>query len=760
MRRVTVLYALLALMIVVSATGMRTAHADKAKGTFPGTLIATLDVRTSVQYYSGSFTAKKQEDRFAFTAYDGMTYYFCTTGDRKTKGAIYDASGDILEKDNNSGEGQNFSITWTADFSGTAYLGVIEQGKAIGAYTLAYYFALVGSEPEAPASLAASLESETSVSLSWLDVLGEDGFVIYRDGEEIDRVADDVTSYTDTFSFVAGAWYTYSVSAYNSVGESDPTFANAVLPHVAAPASVEATLNSQTSVTITWSEVEGETGYIVYRDGVEIARTTGNSYTDDYSFAAGTSYAYSVSAYNSVGESEAAAAGAVMPLVGAPSALTATLLSSTSVLLEWDDVAGETGYIIYLNGAEVAFVSSNTTSYTDSYAFAAGTSYTYSVSACNDVSESSATEANPFSVTSVVQVAAGSAHTLVLYSDGSVYSWGSNNMGQLGLGNNTDKNTPQLVSALSGKGVVAIAAGYWHSIALCSDGKVYIWGYNQYGTLGLGNSSNKNTPQLVTALSSKTVIAVAAGCYFSLALCSDGAVYGWGSNDSGQLGLGYRSNEYSPRLISAVSDKGAIALVPGDSFALVLCSDGAVYAMGGNTEGQLGLGDNSHKYTPLLVTGLSGKGVVEVAAGQAHSLARCSDGSVYAWGRNTKGGLGLGHSTSKNTPQLVSGLSGVGAVKLTAGRYQSFALCSDGSVLACGYNGNGELGLGDNTDRNTPQPVSSLSGEGVIDIAAAWDYCFAFCLDGPIYAWGLNEYGQLGLGDYTSRNTPTLVTMP
>ncbi|MFA4986401.1 MAG: hypothetical protein WC712_07435 [Candidatus Brocadiia bacterium] len=434
MRRVTVLYALLALMIVVFVIGMQPAYADKAKGTFPGTLIATLDVRTSVQYYSGSFTDKKQEDRFAFAAYDGMTYYFYTTGDRKTKGAIYDASGDTLEKDNNSGEGQNFSITWTADFTGTAYLGVIEQGKSIGAYTLVYCFALVDSVPDAPASLSVALNSETSVSLSWPDVLGEDGYIIYRDGEEIDRVGDDVTSYTDNYAFAAGSSYTYSVSAYNSVGESEAVAANAVLPHVAAPISVEATLNSQTSGTIAWNDVEGETGYIVYRGGTEIARTTGNSYTDEFSFVAGTWYTYSVLAYNSVGESDQTFANAVLPVVATPSVLTATVLSTTSVLLEWPDVEGESGYVIHMGDAEV-IVGANVVSYTFSYSYALGTTYVFGVSSYNTVGESATTNGagvipNPLPPTVCFAATYGTSGSDSVYSaiplpDGGFMAFGS-----------------------------------------------------------------------------------------------------------------------------------------------------------------------------------------------------------------------------------------------------------------------------------------------------------------------------------------------
>jgi alpha-tubulin suppressor-like RCC1 family protein len=150
------------------------------------------------------------------------------------------------------------------------------------------------------------------------------------------------------------------------------------------------------------------------------------------------------------------------------------------------------------------------------------------------------------------QVAAGELHSIALTSDGTVYTWGYNGFGQLGNGNNTDSNVPVAVitsGVLSGKTITQVAAGKYHSIALASDGTVYTWGRNNEGELGNGNNTNSNVPVAVVTsgvLSGKTITQVAAGKYHSIALASDGTVYTWGRNNEGELGNGDNTNSNVP----------------------------------------------------------------------------------------------------------------------------------------------------------------------------------------------------------------------
>ncbi|WP_051327499.1 thrombospondin type 3 repeat-containing protein [Desulfatibacillum aliphaticivorans] len=243
-------------------------------------------------------------------------------------------------------------------------------------------------------------------------------------------------------------------------------------------------------------------------------------------------------------------------------------------------------------------------------------------------------------------VAAGYRHSLALTSGGEVFAWGSNGAGQLGLGTSgdgADERTPQKVNALSN--VTALAAGEFHSLALARDGSVWSWGNNLWGQLGLGTSgsnTDKATPQKVEALSN--VVAIVAGSYHTLALARDGSVWAWGDNYYGQLGLGTSglgADESTPQKVEALSN--AAAIVAGDNHSLALARDGSVWSWGRNDYGQLGLMDYSEiKTTPQQVTGIAG--LVAMAGGGLHTLAVTQDGAVWAWGYNEYGQAGTGTS--------------------------------------------------------------------------------------------------------------------
>jgi alpha-tubulin suppressor-like RCC1 family protein len=328
-----------------------------------------------------------------------------------------------------------------------------------------------------------------------------------------------------------------------------------------------------------------------------------------------------------------------------------------------------------------------------------------------------------------------------------VWAWGYNEYGQLGDGTNSDRNVPVAVSGLSG--VVALGAGGRHSLAVKSNGTVWAWGDNWAGQLGDGTNTNSNVPVVVSGLSSVT--AVAAGIYHSLALKSDGSVWSWGWNLYGQLGDGTTTNSNVPVAVSGLT--GVVAVAAGEDHSLALKSDGTVRAWGANDVGQLGDGTYTNSTTPVAVYGLTG--VVAIAAGRFHNLALKSDGTVWAWGYNGYGQLGDGTSEwRRNVPVAVSGLSGVVAV--AAGDYHSLALKSDGTVWAWGGNGWGQLGDGTNTNRNVPVAVSGLSD--VVAIAAGYYHSLAIKSDGTVRAWGWNVHGQLGDGTNTDSNVPVAVS--
>jgi alpha-tubulin suppressor-like RCC1 family protein len=361
------------------------------------------------------------------------------------------------------------------------------------------------------------------------------------------------------------------------------------------------------------------------------------------------------------------------------------------------------------------------------------------------------------------RIACGFHHSLALTTDGKVYAWGHNYYGQLGLGNSgvgTNKYSPNRIPNLSN--VSGIAAGEYYSLALTNDGKVYAWGYNGYGQLGLGNTTNQSSPVHVSSLSNVAGIAAntennsSTGASHSLAFTNDGKVYSWGSNSTGQLGLGNNTDQSRPVHVSSLSNVSGITAGGNHSFALT--NDGKVYAWGDNGGGQLGLGNRVERNIPAHVSSLSN--VSGIAAGEYHSLAFTNNGNVYAWGYNGYGQLGLGNTTDQYSPVHVSSLSNVSGIA-AGGHSHSLAFTTDGKVYAWGWNESGQLGLGYDSLYNyikSPVYVSRLSN--VTGIAAGEYHSLALTNDGKVYAWGANRYGQLGLGNTSGENTPALITNP
>ncbi len=374
-----------------------------------------------------------------------------------------------------------------------------------------------------------------------------------------------------------------------------------------------------------------------------------------------------------------------------------------------------------------------------------------------------------------------------------IAAWGYNGYGQLGDDTTANHLAPSFVkqsAALAGKTIIQVAAGPTHTLALSSEGKIYAWGLNTNGEIGDNTTIDRHSPVAVnttngiSALFGKTVIAVASGNHYSLALCSDGTVTAWGDNTYGQLGDNTTTQRTAPVAVNTTSGTSALfgktvtAIAAGSIHAVALCYDGTVASWGYNYYGQLGDNTTTQRNAPVTVnsselySALFGKTVMAVTAGRSHCMALCSDGTIAAWGNSVYGQLGISYvyPTQKNTPTPVSTASGTSALfgktvtAIASGDDFNLALCSDGTISAWGYNYNGQLGDTSNTfPRNFPVAVntingtSALFGKTVTAIAAASDHSMALCSDGTIAAWGGNYYGQLGDNSTTDRSVPVLV---
>jgi alpha-tubulin suppressor-like RCC1 family protein len=354
-------------------------------------------------------------------------------------------------------------------------------------------------------------------------------------------------------------------------------------------------------------------------------------------------------------------------------------------------------------------------------------------------------------------IAGGNFGSLAAKSDGTVWAWGLNSNGQLGDGTTIDRTAPVQVSGLSDVLSVSAAESNY-SLALKSNGTVFAWGWNGYGVLGDGTSTERHTPVQVSGLSGAT--AVSAAYAHSLALKSDGTVWAWGLNNNGQIGDGTSTERHTPVQVSGLSGVTAVSAQFGHSLALK--SDGTVWAWGRNSDGELGDGTTTNRLTPVQVSGLSD--VTVIAAGQYYSLALKSDGTVWTWGSNGHGELGDGTTTQRLTPVQVGGLSGVTITAVASAYESSLALTSGGTVMAWGLNGHGQLGDGTTTNRTAPVQVHGINNAGMLSgvtaVAAGDRHSLAQKSDGTVLAWGANYKGQLGDGTTTERHTPVLSPLP
>ncbi|MDV5148785.1 chromosome condensation regulator RCC1 [Streptomyces sp. SBC-4] len=338
-----------------------------------------------------------------------------------------------------------------------------------------------------------------------------------------------------------------------------------------------------------------------------------------------------------------------------------------------------------------------------------------------------------------------------------VRAWGQNNSGQLGNGTTLDQLTPSAVKGLAREDVRELASGGWttnqvFALALLRDGTLQSWGGNVSGQLGDGTTVNRAFPAAVAGLSGVT--GIAAGLDFSMAL-RGGRVLSWGSDAFGQLGNGLPDPSGATTLPVAVQSLNRVkAISAGCQFALALREDGTVWTWGRNHEGQLGIGSLTDRNTPQRVAGL--ENIVAVKAGCRHALALTSDHTVKAWGRNGSGELGNDSTDPSTVPVDVKHLDHV--AEIFAGPYHNLALLDDGSVRSWGENWAGQLGDGTKVKRTTPVPLPRLSG--VSSLLGGWNFTLALLDDQSVLAWGENDLGQLGDGSTTSSLTPVVALPP
>ena len=353
-----------------------------------------------------------------------------------------------------------------------------------------------------------------------------------------------------------------------------------------------------------------------------------------------------------------------------------------------------------------------------------------------------------------MRVASGKNHRLAINSRGELYAWGRNDEGQLGIGTTTDNElAPQRVG--SDSDWKAVSGGYDHSLALKRDGTLYAWGKNHRGQLGIGSTNNENAPQQVGNDSDWK--AIAAGNNHSLALKSDNTLYAWGANHVGQLGNNENGANFNDKSkdktapIQVGTDRNWQTISAGNDYSSALKDTGALYTWGSNAVGELGDGTATNKSSPTRIS----TGWSAVSGGDSHILAIKTDNTLHSWGSNDSGQLGIGTtSRSENSPTQIS----AGWKAVAAGRWHSLALKSDGTLYAWGHNTTGQLGLGDYSNRDSPAKVGSAVDWKAIGGGEVSS--FALKENGTLYAMGVSELLGIGTDTPQTRNSPTPVPHP
>ena len=353
-------------------------------------------------------------------------------------------------------------------------------------------------------------------------------------------------------------------------------------------------------------------------------------------------------------------------------------------------------------------------------------------------------------VQTVTGLAGGGDHSLFIKSDGSLWGMGANSYGELGNGTfgiapDFSTNQPQLIVDSN---VTAVAAGFTHSLFIKTDGSLWAMGNNNFGQLGDGSTDGgaykTNVPEQII---SGNVAMVVAGAYHSLFIKQDGSLWGMGYNSDGGLGIGNNSSTNSPRQIVPTNVVQATA---GYTHSLFIKSDGSLWGMGYNGDGELGDGTHNSTNLPELIIASN---VVSAAAGYAHSLVLMADGSLWAMGANGNGQLGDGTYNSTNLPELIVASN---VVAIAAGYDHSLFLKSDGSLWAVGGNQFGQLGEGTFSGapffgENVPEEIVA---SGATNFAALYAFSLFLKNDGSLWGMGYNQYGQLGDGTNDNQNSP------
>lgn len=339
--------------------------------------------------------------------------------------------------------------------------------------------------------------------------------------------------------------------------------------------------------------------------------------------------------------------------------------------------------------------------------------------------------------------------TVAIKNDGSLWGWGSQNGYNLFLiGNSSISNHPIQIGTENNWKDVAVGSNY--IIAIKTDGTLWSWGGNYYGQLGDGTNTNRTSPtQIGTETTWQKIF---TSDLSSFAIKNDGSLWSWGYNGYGQLGNGSNTNTNTPTNI-----------LPGTSWLTIntnlyhtlgLRSNGTLWSWGTNSSKQLGDGTTTPRTYPIQIGTDNNWSALSSSQSAQHSVALKSDGTLWSWGYNGYGNLGIGDTTTYGTPTQI----GIGSTwsKISMGKFQTFAIKSDGTLWSCGNNASGQLGDGTQVDRYTLVQVGSNTNWQ--NIAGGTSHSVGLTTDANLWSWGSNSFGQVGNNSSATSTSPIIIS--
>ena len=346
-----------------------------------------------------------------------------------------------------------------------------------------------------------------------------------------------------------------------------------------------------------------------------------------------------------------------------------------------------------------------------------------------------------------MDISLGNGFAVALKTDGTLWSWGANSFGQLGDGtfeDSEDKYKPRQVGEYNDW--VNISAGAYHTLALRSDGGLWTWGNNKLGQLGDGTLVNRNVPTKINI--DHELKHIKTGHTFSMARKEDGSLWFWGENRF-NIGDSLEDNITFPLNTNLGSNWDSIYFT--SRHILGIQYDSSLWSWGSNTFGELGHGVNIHSYSPKKIT--EDLNWTSVTAGHKHSMAISNSEDLFGWGGNYYGQLGNGTKNKVDIPQLIDNITGIS--RISAGHEHTIVIKNDGSLWSWGWNNFGQLGINSTDDMMEPFRVGNTADWQSISAGGA--HSMALKSDGTLWGWGLNSSGQLGNASKENKHHPVLI---